>query len=136
MNNSVDKKRVYHPWNKWEDYNFDFYNNCTGKDKEEKINKAIEMFNSREKTKECMFHVVDNWRFSMEHNLTNSSLNKIADIGQSACAYYERIPSTITMEAWNMLSEEVQNRSNTIAIEAIERWTINNKFIQTCLNLD
>ena len=83
-----------------------------------------------------MFYVVDNWKYSMEHNLTNSSMNHIAYIGQSACAYYDNIPSTITMEAWSMLTKEVQERSNEIALLAIERWKSNNKLIQRCLNLD
>ena len=40
------------------------------------------------------------------------------------------------MECWSKLSKEVQVRANKNAIDAIERWTNNNKFIQLCLNLD
>lgn len=136
MNNSIDKKRVYHPWDKWEDYTFSFYENCTGKDKDIKIAQVLDMFSSLESTRECMFFVVDNWKHSMEHNLTNKSMNRIAYIGQCACAYYKNIPSTITMEAWSSLDSETQKRADKIAQEAIDRWSKNNQFIQICLNLD
>lgn len=136
MNVKPEKNRIYHPWSKWEDYNYSFYDNCTGSEKEEKAAKAVEMFNCEKSTRECMFYVVENWTYSMEHNLTNNSLNQIAYIGQSACAYYANIPCTVTMEIWSTLSEDVQERSNKIAKEVIEHWKKQNKRIQLCLNLD
>jgi len=136
MNVKPEKDRVFHPWYKWEDYNYDFYNNCTGEEKNKKIKLVLEMFNSESLTRENMFFVVDNWKHSMEHNLTNNSINQIAYIGQSACSNYYKIPSTVTMEAWSMLTKNVRDRSDKIALEAIARWKNNNKLIQRCLNLD
>lgn len=136
MNIKADKNRIYHPWDKWEDYHFNFYDNCTGQQKEFKLQSAVDMFNSVIDTERCMNHVVDNWTNSMEHNLTNNSMNKIAYIGQSACAFYDNIPATITMEAWSLLTDEVKERSNQLAQGAIDKWNRNNKFIQICLNLD
>lgn len=128
--------RIYHPYWKWEDYPCGFYNNCSGSVKDELIQKGIEMFNSEKLTRENMFFVVDNWKFSCEHNLSNPSINKIAYIGQGACCVYASIPSTVIMELWSKLSKEVQERANGIAKEAIERWNNQNKFIQLCLNID
>jgi len=136
MNSKTELNRIYHPWNLWEDYENNFYDNCSGVEKEEKAKKVIEMFNSESLTRECMFYVVDNWRYSMEHNLTNNSMNKIAYIGQCACCYFGNIPNTITMECWSKLTNDVKERSNRIAKEAIDRWSENNKTIQLCLNLD
>ena len=55
MNLKVEINRIYHHYKKWEDYNYNFYNNCTGKEKEDKIKKGLEMFNSEELTKKYMF---------------------------------------------------------------------------------
>lgn len=129
-------RRIYHPYWKWEDHKAKFYDNCSGTIKEELIKKGIEMFNSEKLTRENMFFVVDNWKYSCEHNLSNPSINKIAYIGQGACCVYASIPSTVTMELWNKLTKEVQERANEIAKEAIERWNNQNKFIQLCLNID
>ena len=135
MNEKIGK-RIFHPYTKWEDYPNSFYDNCTGSEKAIKKQLVTDMFNSKEETERCMFYVVDNWTYSMEHNLTNPSINKIAYIGQTACAYFGNIPSTITMETWSSLTDEVKERANSIAKQAIQRWNTNNKFIQLCLSLD
>lgn len=130
-------KRIYHPYNLWEDYKYGFYDNCSGSEKQNKIDKAIEMFNSESLTRKYMNKVVDEWKYSCEHNLTNESLNKIAYIGQAACCLYADIPNTITMEAWSKLSKDVQNRSDEIAKEVINKWeNNNNKLVQLCLKFD
>lgn len=129
-------KRVYHPYWLWEDYQKGFYNNCSGSVKQSKINSCINMFNSYELTKEFMYKVVNEWKYSCEHNLTNESVNKIAYIGQGACCLYDGIPNTVTMECWSKLSKEVQERSNILAEEVINYWYEQNKYIQLCLNLD
>ncbi len=128
--------RIYHPYWLWEDYQNGFYENISGEEKQSKIKKVFEMFNSEDLTIEYMIYVVDNWKYSMEHNLSNPAINKIAYIGQSACCNYDKIPNSITMECWSKLSKEVQERANKNAIDSINRWNENNKLIQLCLNLD
>ena len=129
-------ERIYHPYWLWEDYQNGFYENVSGEDKASKIQKVFEMFNSEELTRSNMEYVVNNWKYSMQHNLTNPSLNKIAYIGQSACCNYANIPNSITMECWSKLSKDVQDRANEIASNVLSKWIENNKFIQLCLNLD
>lgn len=129
-------KRIYHPYWLWEDHKNGFYDNISGEKKKFLLQKSIEMFNNEKLTKEYMNRVILEWTYSCEHNLTNDSLNKIAYIGQSACCIYAGVPSTITMEAWSFLSEEVKKRSDKIAFEVIKNWESNNKYIQLCLKLD
>ena len=129
-------KRIYHPYSLWEDHKHGFYNNCSGKEKEEKTQAVLNMFNSAELTKEYMTRVINEWVYSCQHNFTNESLNKIAYLGQAACCIYAGIPNTITMNAWSMLTKEVQDRADGIAKECINKWINQNKRIQLCLNLD
>ena len=128
--------RIYHPYWLWEDYKNGFYDNISGDKKQEFISKVLEMFNSKELTILNMNRVIEEWKYSCEHNLTNESLNRIAYIGQSACCIYAGIPNTITMEAWNLLDEKIKDRSNKIAENILNKWLKNNKYIQLCLNLD
>jgi len=134
MNKSIDSKRIYHPYTRWEDYRAGFYDNCTGEKKQEKIAKVLEMFNDKSLTKEYMNRVVDEWVHSCEHNLTNNNMNKIAYLGQAACCLYANIPATITMEAWSMLEKDVRDCADKIAQEIINTWETKN--IQLCLNID
>ena len=135
MNTKVEKNRIYHPWNLWEDYKAGFYDNCSGEEKKQKIDKVIEMFSSAELTEKYMRRVITEWKYSCEHNLTNSSMNKIAYLGQGACCLYASIPSTVTMEAWSKLTKEVQDRSNSIAEKILTEWNNRNKNLQLCLNI-
>jgi len=128
--------RIYHPYWRWEDYKAGFYNHCSGEEKKILIKKGVEMFNSEKLTLINMYKVINEWKYSCEHNFTNPSLNKIAYIGQAACCIYAYIPSTITMELWNMLEKDIQNRANNNALEVLDTWINNNKKIQLCLNLD
>lgn len=128
--------RVYHHYKMWEDYPAGFYNNCSGAEKTTFISKAVEMFNDPEKCAHNMRRVINEWRYSCEHNLTNEGLNKIAYIGQAACCLYAGIPSTVTMEAWSQLSDEVQKRADRQAEKVLNEWKNKNKRIQLCLNID
>ena len=127
--------RIYHPWNLWEDYNAGFYDNVSGQAKEEKILLAVEMFESAEETVRCMNHVIENWKYSCEQNLTNEAMNKIAYIVQGACCIYGGVPSTATMEAWSRLDKETQEQANRIAFTVAVRWVKEIWSNQTCLNL-
>jgi len=131
-----NSKRIYHPFQLWEDYEHGFYDNCSGVEKSEKIKIAVKMFQSEPLTKKYMMLVVNTWKYSCEHNLTNSSLNKIAYIGQAACCLYGQVPNTVTMEAWNCLDIDTQKRSDAIAKTALSNWEEKNKEIQICLNID
>jgi len=129
-------KRIYHKWELWEDHKAGFYDNCSGETKKKKIENAIEMFNSWELTINNMNRVIKEWNYSCEHNLTNESMNKIAYIGQAACCIYAGVPSSLTMEAWNKLSDEVKDRSNEIAKSVLTVWETNQKHKQLCLKFD
>ncbi len=128
-------KRIYHHYEMWEDYKFGFYNNCSGFEKETKTKSVINLFNCKTTTEKYMRRVINEWKYSCEHNLTNPSMNKIAYLGQSACCLYDNIPNTVTMIAWSLLTDEVRERSNKIAIKLLKEWEDNNKQIQTCLNI-
>ena len=124
-------ERIFHPYTLWEDFKNGFYEPHD----EGKIQLVIEMFLSEQKTLESMEYVINNWKYSCEHNLTNQSLNRIAWLGQSACCVYGKVPSKTTMQAWNLLDEQTQNNANKIAQETIDKWFNQNKKIQLCLNI-
>lgn len=136
MNTKVEESRIYHPYTIWEDWKGGFYDNCSGEAKQEKINSAIRMFDSEQLTREYMMKVINEWKYSCEHNLTNNTINKIAYIGQAACCLYDKIPNTITMEAWSKIKKENRKRADQIALEVLNIWKNRNKKIQLCLNID
>lgn len=99
-------KRIFHPYTLWEDYKEGFYNTCSGNEKEYKISKVKEMFNSKELTNKFMLKVINEWTYSCEHNLSNLSMNRVAYLGQAACCLYAKVPSLVTMYAWKFLDRD------------------------------
>jgi hypothetical protein len=134
MNTKIEKNRIYHPWNLWEDYKKGFYENCSGEDKKQKIDKVIEMFNSAELTEKYMRRVITEWKYSCEHNLTNNSMNKIAYLGQGACCLYASIPNIITMYAWKLLPLEVRQESDKIAKKILLEWEQKRRLLDISMN--
>lgn len=120
-------KRVYHPYWLWEDYKCGFYETASGEKKKQHVEKVVEMFNSAELTRKFMMMAIERWVYSCEQNLTNPAMNKIAYLGQAACCLYAGVGCMTTMTSWNLLTKEVQQRSNTIAKEVLSIWKENYK---------
>jgi len=124
-------KRIYHPYTLWEDYKAGFYGNCSGDEKKIKSEKVIEMFSSPELTREFMLLVIEKWKYSCEHNLTNESMNKIAYLGQGACCLFGGVPNILTMSVWGSLSQEIRDRSDSIAKSTIKTWELEQRLKNT-----
>ena len=121
--------RVYHPYWMWEDHKAGFYDNISGEQKKEMINKVVELFSDQKLTRKYIMRVIDEWVFSCQHNLSNESLNRIAYLGQGACCLFAGVPSTITMEAWSLVSKENQDKADEIAKDVLNIWINRNKKI-------
>ena len=124
-------QRIYHPYDKWEDYKAGFYDNVLGKNKQDLINKVVELFSNPELTKVYMNKVINDWQYSCEHNLSNYSTNRVAYLGQAACCLYAKIPYFITMNGWNKVELHLRNEADYIANQTILIWEKKHKLKNT-----
>lgn len=124
-------ERVYYHFKKWEDYKYGFYSNCNGDERELKIQSVIELFTSKSLTECYMRKAIELWNISMDQNLSNKSINRVAYLGQAACCVYNNVPNLVTMEAWKRLTNEDRYRSDLIAIKLIKEWEVNRKLKNT-----
>jgi hypothetical protein len=90
--------------------------------REEYLQKAIDFTGNALLYGEYMIHVIKNWKYSCEHNLTDKSQNRRAWLGHAACAMAFQCPEDIVREAWSYLTEEQQRAANKQADYAIEEW--------------
>jgi hypothetical protein len=127
----MELARIYHNWEKWEDYKFGFYETSSVKNKDFLIQKVIELFSNHKNTEFYMDRVIKEWKNSCEHNLTNLSLNRIAYIGQAACCIYAKVPFQITMNAWNKVDINFRIIADSIANKKIKEWEQNQKLKNT-----
>jgi hypothetical protein len=113
--------RIYHPWYMWEETFTSMWRKCPV-DRGEMLQAAIEFTGDAEKYGAAMMRVVEEWRYSCEHNLTDLSQNRKAWIGHAACALEKDFCEDIVRKAWGFLTDEQRDAANRKAAEAIARW--------------
>lgn len=116
--------RVFYPFYEWEDYKSGMYDELTDY-REYRVQLAIKCLSNLDICKLFMQEVVKRWTNATEHNFTNTSCNRKAWLGQSACNLYAGIKEDETREAWKLLTEEQQINANKIAQNIIDEWVIN-----------
>jgi len=92
---------------------------------EEKLLKsAVEFTGNHCVYGEYMHKVLEKWKYSTEHNLSNHAINRQAWIGHAACYIAIGCPEYITRKAWSHLTDEqrdLANRQADIAILEFEK---------------
>jgi len=116
-------KRIYHPYWKWEETMHNMWGRV--KDRNQYLKKAIEFTGDAKLYGDNMIKVIEEWKYSCEHNLSHCGQNKQAWIGHAACAFAFGCPEDIVREAWGHLSDKQQIDANEMADRAIEQWERN-----------
>ncbi len=112
--------RVWHPYHKWEEVEFNMWGRV--KDRGSMLMSAIEFTGNHILYGKFMMRVVSEWPISCENALTDYYMNRKAWIGHAACALALNCPEDITRQAWKELSVEQQYMANKEAIRAISSW--------------
>lgn len=119
-------KQIYHHFSKWEDYKNGFYNSSCN-ELNQHINKSIELLSNQDEFYKIAKLLVNNWTFCIEHNLTDSSINKIAYIGQASCCFKNKTPSFVTKQAWGYIDEDTRIKANATAKKVLKEWELSHE---------
>lgn len=114
-------KRVCHSYDKWEDWKAGLYNK-SHPDPEGAILESLELLSSPTELYKSMRRVCDEWPISAEHNMTDTSINRQAWLGQSSCCISHGATESLTRIAWGSLSDDQREKANNIADQVIEEW--------------
>lgn len=117
-------KRIYHHYNKWEDFHAGMWKRCLPEDEKELLEKAIEFTGDHVRYGLAMMRVIREWPLTCEHNLSNPSINYKAFIGHCAVTLQLGIPEYITRMAWSYLTQEKQDKANERAQHAFDMWKL------------
>lgn len=117
-------KRVYHRYEKWEDFKNGMYDYVSGSKREEMLKKAIEFTGDHNLYGAAMMRVIEEWPISCENNLTDENHNRKAWVGHAACCLEKGIPEDITREAWGFLNDSQRDSANLEASKAISEWIL------------
>lgn len=122
-------KQIYHPYHLWECYLNGMWRKETKEYELSKINEIIEFTGNHILYGNAMFEVIEKWIYTMEHNLTNSSINKKAFIGHCACCFKHGYPEYLVRQAWWQLNDNQRNLADKQAIKAFKTWIQNKKLL-------
>jgi hypothetical protein len=114
--------RIYHHYELWEDWKCGFYDSVSGVKRKKMIQTVIETFSNNTETYKLMKDVISKWKYSIEENFTNPSINKVAYLGQACLCLKHGIPASVTRLAWSDVTESGKKRANEIAEQVIKEW--------------
>ena len=121
-------KRIYHHFKKWEDAKAGLYKSDYSGIEADAINKCIALLCDVDALYRSMKDVSLEWKFSSEHNLTNSEQNRRAWLGQAACCKEFSVHDGIVKKAWKELSNKERRAANNIADNVIIEWINSQSF--------
>lgn len=121
-----DNGRILHTWEKWECYKFGFYSE---KPKDRTIEEGeviyTEFLSDLDKFESALQSVINEWKFSCEHYLTNERMNRIAWLGQASVCYALGIPSACR-GGFHRLNPEQQKAADLKALDYLNQWLVQN----------
>jgi len=125
--NTSDPQRIFHTHDKWECYDAGLYaGSVEGKTKTECRQLYADFLRDDERFRAGMQTVIETWKNSCEHYLTNAAMNRIAWMGQAAACVGASLPAEFR-GGFNLLSESEQIHANELATEYINTWLTENE---------
>jgi hypothetical protein len=119
--------RQWEPWETWEDYRHNFYGDM---DKDWKREHALDLYASLlrdlDAFEDALRVIVSEWTHSNRHNLTNAGLNRVAYLGQCACALVYRVPHKECRGGYQLLSEDEKAAADAMAKKYLDKWIAEN----------
>lgn len=114
-------KKIYHHYDKWECFRNKMY---LTKDVNEvkNIEKVIYFFSHDSLFLDVGYELIEKWKFTLQHHLSDESINKIAYMGQLACNYKYNVPEITTKKAWYLIDENIRIKSNNNAKLIIKKY--------------
>jgi len=124
--NTSDPNRIFHTYDKWECHKAGFYaTNVDGLKKDECEKRFAQFFREPGLFDVTLSKVIAEWKNSCEHYLTNTSMNRIAWLGQAAVCYHAGIPSKYA-SGWFHLTKSHQDEANSVALKHLNGWLVAN----------
>lgn len=115
-------KRIFHHFDKCEEYPAGMWRSVTGAERHGYIEAAAALMRDPAAFEAAMMRAVQRWRFSCEHNLTARGVNKRAWLGHAGCCIAVNSPEELTRLGWHTLTPAEQDAANAAADRAIAAW--------------
>jgi ParB-like chromosome segregation protein Spo0J len=121
--NTSDETRIFHTYDKWECHAAGFYKARppAGMKKDDCLKAYAEFLSDNGRFRVGLERVISEWKHSCEHYLTNTSMNRIAWLGQAAMCVETGVPSEFR-SGYTLLSPIEQRIADELALEHLNKW--------------
>lgn len=124
--NTSDPDRIFHTYDKWECHKAGFYKSKRdGWTNEQCEDEFRRILSDQKLFSDILEKVINEWKYSCEHYLTNKSMNRIAWLGQAAVCYHSGVPSVYS-GAWFDIDKSTREEANKTALKYLNKWMENN----------
>lgn len=113
-------KKIYHNYLLREDAINGMYRSWPYTEDNKK--KCAKLLSDPELFETSWIKMVKDWKYSAEHNLSNSSINHQARIWQATCCYLFWVNDECVVAAWRDLDINVRKEANSVADVIYEYW--------------
>ena len=128
VGNTDNPNRIFHTFDKWECHKAGFYKptkeGWSHKECEEEFKRIL---SDQKLFGEILSKVIVEWKNSCEHYLTNTSMNRIAWLGQPAVCYNSGVPSRYS-GAWMDMDKKIREKADNTALTYLNKWMNVNDF--------
>lgn len=132
--NEKDTSRIFHTYEKWECHKAGFYaSKKEGVTKEQGEKMYADFLSDYDRFENAARNVINEWKHSCEHYLTNNSMNRIAWIGQAAMCHETGVPS-VYCSGFNLMTNEQQQKANEVALVVLNEWLSKNDMPEIDMN--
>lgn len=119
MDSGIRVKKIYHHYEKWEEYKAGMWENPSKDEIENLVPQIIEFTGNHIEYGKAMLEVIKNWKFSCEDKLTDIHLNRRAWLGHAACCFKFGWKESLVRIAWNKLTNKQRFLANKEADKCI-----------------
>lgn len=119
-------KQKYYHYTMWEDFQNRMYDEVK-EGRPERVKQAACLLQDTESLYKQMRKVTQEWKYATEQNLTNTSINHQAFLGQTACNIYAGIKEDETREAWGGSQMKSGTKQTKWLIECIRNGYMSTK---------
>ena len=122
VGNTDDKNRIFHTYDKWECHKAGFYkSNKEGWSHQQCEDEFKRILSDQKLFAEILSKIIVEWKYSCEHYLTNTSMNRIAWLGQAAVCYQSKVPSRYS-SCWMDLDKTTREKADNTALTYLNKW--------------
>jgi len=116
-------ERVYYTWDEWECYPAGFFDEHPPKGMtfDDCQNKYAEFLRNLSLFRKAGYKVLNKWKNSCEHNLTNGSMNRIAWMGQASMCIEYGISSKFR-GGYHLLTDAEKLAADSTSLKIINYW--------------